>query len=84
VLQAESVWHTFGVPARVYWTVFGPSVHKMREEENDPTVYKDFERLNRLVADLNRERGIAPPMEGRVRRIMEDETVVGEESPERE
>jgi hypothetical protein len=84
VLQAESVWHTFGVPARVYWTVFGPSVHKMREEENDPTVYEDFERLDRLVADLNRERGIAPPMGGRVRRIMEDETVVGEESPERE
>jgi hypothetical protein len=83
VLEAESVWHTFGVPARVYWSVFGPTVHKMREVENDPTVYEDFERLDRLVADINKEQGIPVPTGERLRRIMEDETTVGEESPER-
>lgn len=83
VLEAESVWHTFGVPARVYWAVFGPTVEKMREVENDPTVYEDFQRLDRLVADINRERGIPAPTGERLRRIMEDETTVGEESPER-
>ena len=83
VLEAESVWHTFGVPARVYWGVFGPSVRKMREEQNDPTVYEDFERLDRLVADINEGRGIPAPTVERLRRIMEDETTVGEEASER-
>ena len=61
VLRAESVWHTFGLPARVYWTVYGPTIRKMREEQNDPIVYEDFERLDRLVADLSDERGMPPP-----------------------
>ncbi len=80
VLRAESVWHTFGLAARVYWAAYGPSVLKMREEENDPTVYEDFERLDRLVADRSSERGMPPPTREQLRRIMEDETVIGQES----
>jgi hypothetical protein len=79
VLRDESVWHTFGLAARVYWAAYGPSILKMREEENDPTVYEDFERLDRLVADRSSERGMPPPTREQLRRIMEDETVIGEE-----
>jgi hypothetical protein len=39
VLEAESVWHTFGLPTRVYWSVYGTAICKMREEQNTPTVY---------------------------------------------
>jgi hypothetical protein len=81
VLQAESVWHTFGMAARVYWAAYGPTVRKMREEQDDPTVYEDFERLDRLVSDLSGERGMPPPTREQLRRIMEDETVIGQEEP---
>ena len=63
VLRAESVWHTFGLPAGVYWTVYSPTIRKMREEQNDPIVYEDFERLERLVTDLSNKTiiGQEPP-----------------------
>jgi hypothetical protein len=61
VLRAESVWHTFGMAARVYWAAYVPTARKMREEQNDPTVYEDFERLDRLVTDMSGERGMPPP-----------------------
>ena len=84
VLRAESVWHVFGMPARVYWAAYGPTVYEMRREQDDPTFYEDFERLERLVADLGSERGVPPLTREQLRRIMEDETVVGEELRERE
>jgi hypothetical protein len=81
VLRAESVWHTFGMAARVYWAAYVPTARKMREEQNDPTVYEDFERLDRLVTDMSGERGMPPPTREQLRRIMQDETVVGQEGP---
>ena len=81
VLRAESVWHTFGMAARVYWAAYAPTARKMREEQNDPTVYEDFERLDRLVTDMSGERGMPPPTREQLRRIMQDETVVGQEGP---
>jgi hypothetical protein len=81
VLQAESAWHTFGMAARVYWAAYAPTARKMREEQNDPTVYEDFERLDRLVTDMSGERGMPPPTRKQLRRIMQDETVVGQEGP---
>ena len=47
---------------------------------SDPTFYEDFERLDRLVADLGGERGMPPLTRDQVRRIVEDETVLGQES----
>jgi hypothetical protein len=79
VLRDESVWHAFGLAARVYWYAYGPSVLQMREEEKDPTVYEDFERLDRLVAERSSERGMPPPTREQLRRILEDETVIGQE-----
>jgi len=84
VLQAESAWHAFGLPARVYWAVYGPTVYKMREEQDDPTFYEDFERLERLVADLGGERDVPPLTQEDLRRIMQDETAAGEEPTEPE
>jgi hypothetical protein len=79
VLRAESVWHTFGMATRVYWAAYGPTVRKMRDEQNDPTFYEDFDRLDRLVADFSGERGTPPPTREQMRRILEDETVIGQE-----
>jgi hypothetical protein len=79
VLRPESVWHTFGMAARVYWAAYGPTVREMRDEQNDPTFYEDFERLDRLVADFSGERGMPPPTREQMRRILEDETVIGQE-----
>jgi multidrug efflux pump subunit AcrA (membrane-fusion protein) len=80
-LQAESVWNTFGIIARVYWTLYGAAIQMLREERKDPTIYENFERLNRQVADLYSEQGIEPLTRGDVRRILEDEAVIGEEPP---
>ena len=73
------MWHTFGLPTRVYWTMYGPTIRKMREDQGDPTMYEDFERLDRLVADLSRERGMPPPTREQLLRIMKDETDLGQE-----
>jgi hypothetical protein len=79
VLHTESVWHTFGIAARVYWAVYGPTVRQMRQDQEDPTFYEDFERLEWLIADLSGERDMPPPTREQLRRIVREETIVGEE-----
>ena len=81
VLRPESVWHTFGMAARVYWALFDPTVREMRREQEDPTFYEDFDRLVRLVADMSGERGTPPPTQEQLRRVVQDETVIGQEEP---
>jgi hypothetical protein len=80
-LREETVYHSFGIMARTYWTLYGNAIREMREEHGDPELYEDFERLDRRLADLERERGIEPLTQARVLRIMKDETIIGEESP---
>ena len=80
-LQAESVWHAFGAMAQAYWLLCKPAIEKRREERGDPTMYEDFERLNHLGAELDREQGIEPHTQGWLRRLMTDEAVIGEEHP---
>jgi hypothetical protein len=79
-LQTESVWHTCGRITQVYWTVYGSAIRKMREEQKDHGIYEDFERLERLITDLDHERGIEPFTRAELRRVMEDEAVLGEET----
>jgi hypothetical protein len=79
VLRAESVWHTFGMAARVYWAVYGPTLRQMRQEQEDPTFYEDFERLEQLIANLSGQRGTPPLTREQLRWIVEEETIVGEE-----
>ncbi len=78
-LQAESVWHTFGVMAQTYWLLCKPAIEKRRKERGDPAMYEDVERLNRVGADLDREQGIAAHPQEWLRQIMTDEAVIGEE-----
>jgi hypothetical protein len=78
-VQTESVWNRFGVMAQAYWLLCEPSLQKRREERADPAMYEEFERLNRLGADLDRELSIELPPQEWLRRLMEDEAVVGEE-----
>jgi hypothetical protein len=81
VLSAESAWDRFGVLAQSYWLVCKPAIEKMREEVGFPMMYGDFEHLCRLLADIDRERGIAAPTQERLRQLMEEEAVRGEEPP---
>ena len=78
-LQAESVWNSFGAMAQAYWLLCKPAIERRRQERGDPTMYEEFERLNRLGADLDRERGIAAHPQEWLRRLMQDEAVIGEE-----
>jgi hypothetical protein len=80
-LQAESIYNRFSIMTRAYWLVFEPAIQKMREELKDPCIYEDFERINRVVSDLDSELGIDPPTQAAVRRIVEEEVDIGEESP---
>jgi hypothetical protein len=58
-VQLESVWNRFGAMARAYWLLCEPNLKKRR----DLAMYEDFERLNRLGVELDRERGVEPPRE---------------------
>ena len=67
--------------SQAYWLLCKPALEKRREERADPTLYEDFERLNRLGEDIARERGIAAHPQEWLRRIMTAEAVIGEEPP---
>ena len=81
ILQVESVWNTFGLPAKAYWLLCRPAIEKLREEWQNPTLYEETEYLSRLMADIDRERGVAPPTQRQLRETMEFEAVLGEELP---
>jgi hypothetical protein len=58
VVRAESVWHRFGFRLRQYWALYRPAIEKSREEYKDPTIFEEFERLDALMADLDRQHGV--------------------------
>jgi hypothetical protein len=71
--------HLAAKPLLAYWTLCKPALEKVREEREDPTLYEEFERLHRLVADIDRKPGIETPTKELLRPIMEAEAVVAEE-----
>jgi hypothetical protein len=77
-LQAESVWHRFGRMARRYWALYQPAIEKIREEDKDPTLYEDFERLNGVMADLDRQHDVAEEhiTKQHLRRFVEEEALI--------
>ena len=83
VLSDETVWHNASDWSQAYWLLCRPAIEKMREEWANPGLYAEFERLNRLMAEMDRERGIAPPTRERLRQIMlmEAEATTAEEPP---
>jgi hypothetical protein len=58
VLRPQTVWNRFGLRARATWALLRPAIEKMREEAKDPTLLEDFERLDALMAEVDRERGV--------------------------
>ena len=79
-LQLKSAWNGFGAIAQAYWLLCESAIKKRREERADPTMYEEFERLNRLGAELDRTRGIEAHTQEWLRRLMTDEAIIGEES----
>jgi hypothetical protein len=43
--------------------VYKPTIEKMREELQDPTLQEEFEYVSRLMAEMDRKRGVAPTRE---------------------
>jgi hypothetical protein len=80
-LSAKSVWMVFGGDVRVHWALCKPGIEKQREEWQDSTFFEEFERLSRLMADMDRERGIPDPTPEAVRQGLQEEAVRGEDLP---
>jgi hypothetical protein len=88
VVRAETVWHRFGMRFRTYWALYRPAIEKMREEYKDPTLFEDFERLDALMADLDRQHGVGDEYiaKQQLRRTVEAESkaLATEEAPTQE
>jgi hypothetical protein len=84
VLTDESVWYQYGRRVRTYWAPYRPAVEKIRQGAKDPTVKEEFEKLNGLMADIDRQHGVGDEdiTPQHLRRFVEDELAsTGEESP---
>ena len=81
LLSADSVWNRAGLTGQAYWLVCKPAVEKLRQEWEDPSLFEEFEHLSRLMAQIDRERGITPLNREQQRHFMEAEAVKGEEPP---
>jgi hypothetical protein len=84
VLRDETVWYRFGRRIRTYWALYQPAVEKIRQETKDPMVMEDFETLNGLMADIDRQHSVGDEAitPQHLRRFIEDELAsTGEESP---
>ena len=88
IVRDEKVWSTFGWTVRQYWALYRPAIEKFREEYEDPTLFEDIERLEALMADLDRERGVGEAMMSKqeLRRTVEDQlnAPATEEAPTRD
>jgi len=86
VVRAETVWHRFGMLIRQYWALYQPAIEKLREEYKDPTVLEDFEQLDALMADLDRQHGVGDEYltKQQLRRTVESYAVVDEEASTQE
>ncbi len=79
VLRDVSVWNRYSVSAQSYWCVCKPTLEKMREEMDDPTMWEDFEHLCRTMAEMDRKRGIAPLTPEWLRKFLEWDATMDEE-----
>ncbi len=88
VVRAETVWHRFGMDVRAYWALYRPAIEKMREEYKDPTLGEDFEQLDALITDLDRQHGVGDEhlTQQQLRRFVELESkaLATEEAPAQE
>jgi hypothetical protein len=81
VLRAETVWNRYGSAAQAYWLVCKPTIEMERKKWEDPTLYELFEYLCRVMAELDRKRGIPAPTQELLRQSMEDQATIDKEPP---
>src|SRR5215208_7007052 len=81
VLRAETVWNRYAVMAQTYWLVCKPPIEKERKNWKDPTLYEQFEYLCRVMAELDRKRGIPAPTQELLRQSLEYQATINIESP---
>jgi len=81
VLSSKTVWFNFTGWVRVYWFLCKPGIEKIRAELQDPTLYEEFERLFRLMDDMDRERSIPDLTPEVLRKFMEAEAGIAKELP---
>jgi hypothetical protein len=78
----------FGMGVRQYWALYRLAVEKSREGYKDPTLFEDFERLDALMADLDRQHGVGDEYiaKQQLRRTVEAESkaLATEEAPTQE
>jgi hypothetical protein len=88
VVRTETVWHRLGIRVRQYWALYRPAIEKIREEYKDPAILEDFERLDALMADLDRQHGVGDELitKQQLRRTVEFESgaLATEEAPAQE
>ncbi len=75
VVRAETVWHRMGIRVRQYWALYRPAIETLREEYKDQTLLEDFERLDALMADIDRQHGIGDEIitKQQLRRTVDEE-----------
>jgi hypothetical protein len=78
-LQAAAVRSNLSWFARAYWLVCKPTLEKLREEWQDPALSEQFEYFYRLMADMERERGIEPPTQAQLREMLGQEALLDED-----
>ena len=78
-LQAAAVRSNLSWFARAYWLVCKPTLEKLREEWQDPALSEQFEYFYRLMADMERERGIESPTQGQLREMLGQEALLDED-----
>ena len=81
VLRAETVWNRYAVIAQTYWLVCKPTIEKERKKWKDPTLYEQFEYLCRVMAELDRKRGISAPTQELLRQSLEYQAAINIEPP---
>jgi hypothetical protein len=81
VLRAETVWNRYAVMAQTYWLACKPTIEKERQKWKDPTLYEQFEYLCRVMAELDRQRGIPAPTQELLRQSLEYQATINIEPP---
>ena len=59
-LDGDLLWNQYGTTAQGWWSVLGPYARAVRDRNNDPTNYGDFEWLVGILDEMDRRAKAAP------------------------
>jgi hypothetical protein len=85
-IEAQPIWERFGVVTVMYWALLKPAIKDVRDSQNAPWSWKDFEFLNDRMIEIFDERGATAPSRStqNLRAFAEFEAAIGtdEEPPD--